>query len=325
MSEKNDRVAIVLISHGTVDNLDDLPAFLANIRRGHPAPPELLAEVRRRYEAIGGQSPLNETSRAIAKKIEARLGVPVRFSNRLFHPYPKDVIAELVKEGRNQIVVVPLAQHSAKVYADAMIDAAKGVECTLFCAENWGKSAVLCEAFAAAIRAELAKSNPDAKSSDEKTTLLFTAHSLPKFIIDQGDPYERELQAAAKIIFDLLARPDVDMRVCFQSQGMSAGPGGRPVEWLGPDLKSALESISGAHPHSRVVVAPIGFLADHVEILYDLDIEAMGWARALGLSFSRTASLNDGEALVSAIEAIANPLVLQALQASHANAGASSR
>ena len=108
--------AVLLATHGTVEDLDDLPAFVTNIRRGHAPPPELIAELRRRYEAIGGQSPLNETTRSVARKLEAKLGVPVRMASRLWKPLIADVLAEL---DASRVVVLPMAQHSARIYVEA--------------------------------------------------------------------------------------------------------------------------------------------------------------------------------------------------------------
>jgi protoporphyrin/coproporphyrin ferrochelatase len=133
-----------------------------------------------------------------------------------------------------------------------------------------------------------------------------TAHSLPKFIVDQGDPYEKEVRAAAAALAEKLALPR--WGVSFQSQGMSTGPGGRPVAWLGPDLHAALKELREAGERA-VVLAPIGFLADHVEILYDLDLEAQGWSKDLGISLSRIASLNASDDMVDAIARVARPLL----------------
>ncbi len=313
MSAK-DRTAVVLIAHGTVEDLADLPSFLANIRRGHPAPPELIAEVRRRYEAIGGRSPLTDISRSLAHKLTAVLGLPVRLAMRLFAPFPKDVLAELAKEGRDQIAVVPLAQHSAKIYVASVADAAAQLAkedtsgrttFTVRGAENWGRTPSLNAAFEGAAREALLAAGATSPAEVATTTLLFTAHSLPKFIIDAGDPYDVEVQEAAREVgARLTASPafaGLDVRVCYQSQGMSQpSRDGKPQPWLGPDLKAALADIARSGK-KRVVVAPIGFLADHVEILYDLDIEAMGWAKELSLSFSRTRSLDDSEPMVRAI------------------------
>jgi protoporphyrin/coproporphyrin ferrochelatase len=297
--------SVLLIAHGTVDSLDDLPAFLKNIRRGHDAPPELLAEVRRRYEAIGGQSPLNAINREIAKRLEARLGVPVRTSNRLFSPYPKDVLAELVGLGAKRVVVVPLAQHSAKIYGDAVKEAVREANLDLHvdAASDWGRTPELTLAFARSILQAL-EAVP--ASEREHTTLLLTAHSLPVSVIQAGDSYEVELRASAE---DVAARVRelggqfADHAVAFQSQGMSTGPGGRPMAWLGPDLRTCFAELA-ARGRTQVVVAPIGFLADHVEILYDLDIEARSWAEELGITLRRAPSLNASDGLVDALAAV---------------------
>ncbi|MBX3189717.1 MAG: ferrochelatase [Labilithrix sp.] len=298
--------AVVLVAHGTVDSLDDLPEFLTNIRRGHPAPAELLAEVRRRYEAIGGQSPLNAINRELARKLEARLGLPVRLSNRLFAPYPRDVLGALAASGVTRVRVVPLAQHSAHVYGEAVREAARdrGIEVTA--APNWGRTPALTDAFARAIVASVREG-----AGEGGAALLMTAHSLPMSVVEAGDPYEEEFRASAE---DVAARaralaPGVIVAhaVAFQSQGMSTGAGGRPMPWLGPDLRHQMEELA-AHGHRTVVVAPIGFLADHVEILYDLDIEARAWADELGIALRRTRSLNASDALVDVLAVVAKAL-----------------
>jgi ferrochelatase len=299
--------AILLISHGSVDELDDLPELLSNIRRGHPAPPELLAEVRRRYEAVGGRSPLNAINRRVAERLAERLGVPVRTSNRLFHPYPKDVLPEMVAAGARRIVVVPLAQHSAPIYGESVKDAAAaaGLDVEILTAPNWGRIPELTEAFARSIVSALAEV-PDGER--DRTSLLLTAHSLPVSVIEAGDPYERELRASADAVAqrvrELAPGRFVAHSVAFQSQGMSTGPGGRPIAWLVPGLRSQLEELA-ARGRREVVIAPIGFLADHVEILYDLDIEARGWADELGITLRRAPSLNASEGLVDALAAVA--------------------
>ena len=296
---------VLLIAHGTVDSLDDLPAFLKNIRRGHDAPPELLAEVRRRYEAIGGQSPLNAINRDVAKRLEERLGVPVRTSNRLFSPYPKDVLTELVSVGAKRVVVVPLAQHSAQIYGDAVKEAAKAaaLDVQVEAAPNWGRTPALTLAFARAILATLEQVPADARS---RTTLLLTAHSLPTSVIEAGDRYEIELRASAEDVAAKvreLGGAFADHAVAFQSQGMSSGPSGRPMTWLGPDLRTCFAELA-TRGRTEVVIAPIGFLADHVEILYDLDIEARSWAEELGITLRRAPSLNASDGLVEALAAV---------------------
>ena len=297
--------AVVLVSHGTVDHVDELPEFLQNIRHGRPAEPTVLAEVRRRYLAIGGASPLNRISRALAAKVEARLGVPTRMAGRLWAPYAKDVMADLAAAGAKRIALVPLAQHSAKVYADAARPAAEALGVLLLPAGNWGQERALLQAYADRVVAAIGR-------DPQTDVILFTAHSLPAFVIEAGDPYEREFRASvegvkALLPADLLANRSV--QVAFQSQGMSGpGPGGKPMTWLGPDLPTTLDQLKSAGKH-HVLVAPIGFLADHVEILYDLDLEARGWAEERGLVLTRTASLGDDDDLADVVSSLARALL----------------
>jgi ferrochelatase len=289
--------AVLLVSHGTVDDLDDLAAFVTNVRRGHAPSAELVAELRRRYEAIGGRSPLNEVSARLAAKLESRLGVRVAWAGRLWKPYVRDVLAALAGDGARRLAVVPLAQHSAHVYAEDARRAAgaaglEGLE--LACAPSWGGSPALHDAFARRIREVLGDGG--------RTTVVMTAHSLPKAAIARGDPYEREVRASAGAVTARL-RSGVQSVVAFQSQGLGASD-----EWLGPDLRTAIDE-AAARGDRRVVFAPIGFLADHVEILYDLDIEAAGMARERGLEAVRIRSLNDDDDLVDVLVDVTRPLL----------------
>ena len=156
--------------------------------------------------------------------------------------------------------------------------------------------------YAAKVQHALAAVNSPAR-------VLLSAHSLPQSVVDAGDPYEGEVRAAANTIA-LLANVN-NARIVFQSQGMSKGPGGRPMPWLGPDLEAAMqEAVRDGERH--VIVAPVGFLADHVEILYDLDIEAKARAEALGLGLSRTESLNDDNAFVAVLARLVGDLAAAA-------------
>lgn len=304
--------AVLLAAHGTVDDLADLPEFLANIRHGHAAPPELVREVERRYRAIGG-SPLNATNLELARKLEARLGIPVRLANRLFRPYPSEVLSELAALGARRVHVVPLAQYSAAVYGDAVRRAAKEVfgatngAVELTCAPNWGSTPALVGAFASSIERALDRAP---SWSAAPVTVLFSAHSLPLRVLEAGDPYEQEVRASAERVAAELSRrrpgAAIDHIVAFQSQGMSPA-GGRPVAWLGPDLVATLEALRGRGVR-RVLFSPIGFLADHVEILYDLDVEAAAACEALGLSMRRAPSLNAETPLVEVLESLVRSL-----------------
>jgi ferrochelatase len=297
--------AVLLVSHGTVDSLDDLTAFVTNVRRGQAPPPGLVVELRRRYEVIGGRSPLNAVNAEIAGKLQRLLQVRVAWASRLWKPTVRDVIQSLVVEGVERVAMVPLAQHSAPIYAADARRAAEGLGVALACAPNWGQSPALCAAFASRIAGVLTAS-PDAS----RTTLVMSAHSLPRSVVDAGDPYEREMRTAAEAIAGIVKHHlgrEVHWTVAFQSQGTPAAGNGS-VGWLGPDLKAALDDIQ-ARGDRHVVVAPVGFLADHVEILYDLDIEARSMAIERGLSYARSPSLNADGDLVEAIAGVARPLL----------------
>ena len=301
------RRAALLVSHGTVDNLDDLPEFVSRIRRGIAPTPELVRELRSHYEAIGGQSPLNCINAQLAQRMEERLGLTVGWANRLWEPSVRDVLHQLVRGGAQHVAVVPLAQHSAHVYAEDARRAARGLGVRVACASNWGHHPKLKEAFATRIAAAHG-TDPNAPAA----TVLMTAHSLPQEVIARGDPYESEVRAAAEqIAARVRARLGAPLRhaVAFQSQGFGArGKDGKPIEWLGPDLRTALDELA-ARGDKRVVFAPIGFLADHVEILYDLDVEARAMAEHRGLQYVRAASLNADEDLVDAIVDVARILL----------------
>ena len=301
--------AVVLVSHGTVDAVDELPEFLKNIRHGRPAEETVLAEVRRRYLAIGGASPLNRISRALAAKVETRLGVPTRMAGRLWAPYAKDVMAELARAGAKRIALVPLAQHSAKIYADAARPAAEALGVELRAAANWGQTPSLLQAYAVRVTEAVSALPAEQRAS---AALIFTAHSLPSFVIEAGDPYEREVRASVEGVKARLPPGMPETLMAFQSQGMSGpGPGGKPMTWLGPDLVSTLDALkaAGGQESRHVIVAPIGFLADHVEILYDLDIEARGWAEARRMTLSRTRSLGDDDDLANVVSEVARSLL----------------
>jgi ferrochelatase len=286
--------AVLLVSHGTVDDLDDLAAFVTQVRRGRPPGADLVAELQRRYQAIGGQSPLNAMNGRVAAKLTARLDVRVKWANRLWKPYVRDVLAGLAGDGVRRVAVVPLAQHSAHVYAEDAQSSAASMGLTLACAPSWGQTPELHAAFARRIRSVL--------GDPAHATVLLTAHSLPRIVIERGDPYEREVRAAGAAISERLG-PDVHTVVAFQSQGF-----GVPGEWVGPDLPTVLDQAVARGDH-RVVFAPIGFLADHVEILYDLDIEAAGMARERGLSWARSPSLNDDDDFIDVLAGVARPLL----------------
>jgi ferrochelatase len=290
--------AVLLSYHGSVADLGDMPGFLRNIRRGRPVPDDLLQEVLHRYRHIGG-SPLIEQSRAQAALLEARLGIPVRSAGRLWHPYPSEVLGELAALGATRIVSLPLAPQSVDVYHQAVRDALAALpepRPSLVCVPAWGLEPLLIDAFVETVEEGLAKLGP-AKATE--VGVLLTAHSLPVRVIQSGDRYEAQFREMAAAIAEVLSRRGHTVDVAFQSQGASAEP------WLGPDLAAGFAGFLGRGIDS-VLIAPVGFLAEHVETLYDLDVEAVKTAEAAGVKrYARAPAVATRTKLIDALEAVA--------------------
>lgn len=289
--------AVLLTYHGTVDRIDDIPAFVAAIRRGRPAPAEVIEEVRRRFEAIGG-SPLRRISEAQAAALAEKLGLPVRAAGRLWGPYARDVLAELYAEGVRRVLSLPLAPQSVGVYNAAAREAAASLpDLELVLAPPWGLEPALIDAFVETIDEALA---PVAEGDRAAIPVVLTAHSLPQRVIDAGDPYERDFRAMAAAVEERIRPRGNPTSVAFQSQGMTADA------WIGPDLRSTFARLA-AEGAAYALVAPIGFVADHVETLYDLDVEAKAIAREVGLSgLFRASAVNTRPRFIEALAAIAS-------------------
>lgn len=280
---------VLLVAHGTVETLDELPAFLAEIRRGKPPPPGLIEELRHRYSVIGG-SPLLSLTHAQADALASELGLPVLVAMRLWKPRVEDVLEHSAAQSLSRLCVLPLAPFSVHVYNAAAERAFERARARLghvprpVYVENWGLSPGFIRAHAELISETLA-------TLPSEVPLLLSAHSLPRAVIQAGDPYADLVQAAAEAIGKSLGRP---VHLAYQSQGADGG------DWLGPDLFEVLGELRRAGAR-KVVHAPFGFLADHVETLYDVDIEARRKADELGLEFHRVPSLNTHPGLIAAM------------------------
>lgn len=288
------RTAILLVAHGTVADVSELPAFVARIRHGRPAPPGLVDELTRRYRAIGG-SPLLRVTEDQARALEAQTGLPVLLGMRLWEPSVEAAFREAAARGFRRLVLVPLAPFSVEVYGAAARRSLESVRSELGAAtpelvvcEPWGTEPAFVEAQCAALRAPLRIDSRD-------SAVMLTAHSLPGAAIRAGDRYQAEVEACALAIAERLGRP---CTLAYQSQGADGG------EWLGPDLRQTFEALAKSGIR-QITLSPFGFLADHVETLYDLDIEARAWATALGLGFERVPALNTAPGLIDALSAVA--------------------
>lgn len=285
-----ERDAILLVAHGTVDDLSDLPAFLTRIRHGRPPSAELVQEVTRRYKAIG-RSPLLDVTRAQGEALAGELGLRVLIGMRLWAPSVEDAVLEAAREGIGRLLVLPLAPFSVHVYQQAAERSVKELASRgeqvpeLVGVPPWGEEEAFVAAHAALIAAH---APPDA-------TLVLTAHSLPQRAIASGDPYDDLVRRTAHAIGQELGR---SYQLAYQSQGADGG------DWLGPDLKSALEALA-ADGHRKVAIAPFGFLTEHVETLYDLDVEACAWAKELGLELFRVPAIGAHPGLIQALAKVA--------------------
>jgi len=288
------RTGILLVAHGTVANVADLPAFVARIRHGRPPPPGLVQELTRRYEAIGG-SPLLRVTEQQARALEARTGLPVLLGMRLWEPSVEDAFREAAKRGLARLVLVPLAPFSVEVYGAAARRSLDSVRAELgeatpelVVCEPWGSEPAFVNAQCAALQAALRIDSRD-------SAVMLTAHSLPRAAIRAGDRYQAEVEASARAIAERLGR---GCELAYQSQGADGG------EWLGPDLRHTFERLAQAGVR-QITLSPFGFLADHVETLFDLDIEARAWATELGLGFERVPALNTAPGLIEALSMVA--------------------
>ncbi len=282
--------ALLFVAHGTVERLDDLPEFLARIRHGRPASAELVAEVRRRYALIG-RSPLLDISREQAELVGSRLGLPAFVGMRLWEPSVERALSEAATAGIERLCLVPLAPFSVHVYLQAAQASLQAFARNgrpapeLVGVPAWGEHPRYIAAHAELIE----------RSAPPAAALVLTAHSLPLRAVTSGDPYAELASRTASAIGRALNR---EYRLAYQSQGADGG------EWLGPDLRTTLEQLARSGVR-EVALAPFGFLSEHVETLYDLDVEASAWARELGLEFTRVPAIGAHPGLVEALADVA--------------------
>jgi ferrochelatase len=271
------------MAYGTPATPDDVEAYYTHVRRGRPPTPEQLADLRRRYDAIGGTSPLLARTQEQAAGVQAALGDGFRVELGMKHapPFVEDGVATLAAGGVTAIVGLVLAPHysalSVGEYAKRAESAAAEVGVALTMVSSWHLAEGYVDLLAGSVGEEVARVQA------EPVEVVFTAHSLPTRILDMGDPYPDQLAETAAAV---AARAGVDRwSVGWQSAGRT------PEPWIGPDILAVLPALVGAGA-AGVVVCPAGFVSDHLEVLYDLDVEARAAAEALGLAFTRTPSPN---------------------------------
>ncbi len=293
--------AVLLMAYGTPGSPEEIEPYYRDIRRGRPPTPELLADLVRRYEAIGGISPLAERTRAQGAGLARALGergageVGVTIGLKHAEPRIEAAVDELVASGVRRIVGLVLAPHYSAGSVQQYLDRARarateldpGVEVRGI--ESWHLEPAYLDFLAAGVRTRLAE-------LPERTKVLFTAHSLPQRVVAGGDPYPGQLRGSAGAVADRVGLvPWSTWAVAWQSAGRT------PEPWLGPDILEVLRDLAATGRADGALVCPCGFVADHLEVLYDLDIEARGLAEQLGLTFARTPVLNDDPAVLGAL------------------------
>ena len=308
---------VLLLAHGTPETVEQIPEYLRNVVSGRPMPQHVVEEIQHRYSLIG-RSPLTDITREQGNLVEAELAaaghqVPVYIGMRNWRPYIPDVVRQMRGDGIESAAVICLAPQNSRtsvgLYKRAVQAEAGSLRIDF--TEGWASHPLLAEAFAERLRAAEAKLTAETGSP---VPVLFTAHSVPTRTIqpptaaeaagqprlwpgEGADPYADDARRTAELVAARV--PEIPKwRFAFQSQGASGGP------WIGPTVEETLDSIA-AEGVKTVLLQPIGFLCDHVEILYDVDIAFREYAKNLGIRLERPESLNASVTLARAIADLA--------------------
>ena len=287
--------AVLLLAHGSPDSPDQVPEFLQKVAGGRPLPPKVVEEVKHRYGLIG-KSPLTEITLKQGEALARELGLPVYVGMRNWHPLIADTVKKMAADGVTHAVAICLAPQNSRtsvgLYHKAVKDAAPPFEVDYV--DEWHDQPSLIAAFAEKLRAGWERASQRART---KLPVIFTAHSVPTRTIAEGDPYERQARETAELVAKTLPQLGAH-RFAFQSQGMSGG------EWLGPTVEDTIVELKH-HGERGVFLQPIGFLCDHVEVLYDIDVMFREFAEKEGLHLWRADSLNDSPLLIRALAELA--------------------
>jgi protoporphyrin/coproporphyrin ferrochelatase len=277
--------AVILMAYGSPSTADDIRPYFEDVRGGRPVSDDAVAELAERYRRIGGCSPLDEVTEAQRAALERELRLPVFVGMKHWRPRIAEAAERALDGGATRLIGVVLAPHYSRLsvgeYRERLEAALEG-RAQLVLVESWHDDPAFVDAVADRVR------GTDA-------WVIFTAHSLPERILADGDPYREQLLETSRLV---AARAGLE-RWSFAFQ--SASSTGEP--WLGPDILEELERLRGEGVQ-KVLVAPVGFVSDHLEILWDLDIEAREKAAELGLELERIESLNDDPQFVAALAGV---------------------
>lgn len=292
------RWGVLLLAHGAPDKLEDVPEFLLNVRGGRRLPDAAVQEIVRRYRVIGGGSPLLKLTNLQAEALARFLAHPVYVGMRNWRPFIADAVQRLSEDGVERAVALCLAPQNSRtsigLYRQHLAEAVEKVAppVSVDFIESWHDHPLLIEAFRDRVAAALSRLESEA---GRPVPVIFTAHSVPAKTIADGDPYEQQVRETAALVAQALGLDEC--RVAFQSQGMTA------EAWIGPTAESQIDLLAVAG-HKCVLLAPVGFVSDHVEILYDIDVVFRDYGRTKGVSVHRSESLNDSPLFIKALAAL---------------------
>ena len=297
-----DQTAVLLMAYGTPNSPDEIEPYYTDIRGGRKPTAENLRELTERYERIGGRTPLLDITRAQAEALQARLGDDycVYIGMKHWHPYIAEAVEQIARAGHRRLIGLALAPHYSRFSIDGYIQRARDaiakgnypIEATFV--ESWYDHPLFLEAIAEKL---IAARQAFGVEDWDDIQVIFSAHSLPERILQSNDPYPRELMETCEGVAPLVGLPRDQWSFAFQSAGRTG------EKWLGPDILVTLEQVA-AEGKKRVLIAPIGFVADHLEVLFDIDVEAAERARELGLELRRIDSPNATPAFIDALEAV---------------------
>jgi ferrochelatase len=294
--------AILLLAHGSPDSAAEVPEFLVQVTGGRSLPPHVVDEVKRRYELIG-ISPLTCWTLEQRDLLARELGMPAYVGMRNWKPYIADTLRKMAEDGVRHAVAICLAPQNSRtsvgLYRSAL--APDKAPITFDFVESWHDQPFLIQAFADRLRTGLQSAEAE---NHVRLPIIFTAHSVPQRTITEGDPYEAQAKETAKLVAREANLKSEDWVFAFQSQGMSGGA------WLGPTVEDTILTLK-AQGHRGVFIQPIGFLCDHVEILYDIDIGFKQFAEKQQMKLWRAQSLNDSPLLTKALAEIARSRLRQ--------------
>jgi ferrochelatase len=298
---RDKRTAVLLLAHGSPDSVADIPEFLNQITRGRNVPPEVVEEVRRRYGLIG-RSPLTALTLRQGELLAEELKLPVYVGMRNWKPFIAETIATMKSGGVGRAVAICLAPQNSRTSVGlyrAALDVEGGVPFAVEFVESWHDHPLLIAAFAEKFRAGWDRACGEMSAP---LPVIFTAHSVPQRTITEGDPYEIQTKETARLVALAAGLAPDNWKFAFQSQGMSGGP------WLGPTVENTILELK-EQGHRAVFVQPVGFLCDHVEVLYDIDIAFKQFAEKEGMRLWRAESLNDSRLLTAALADVARSRV----------------